>query len=833
MRQFADPSRCPDCRSPLTIGSTTCAECRLELSGSLGLELLATLTRADSLLAQMRQRSQLIATAAPAPRPAPTAAAPYSAPPVRSSSVPQILLGLGAVCLLAAALVFLAVTWSVMGVGGRTATLVGFTVTTGALTAWAARRGLRGAAEALGVVTLGLAVLDLYGADNAGWFGELTEAGMTTLVGTALVAGGLAAVSALGRTAAKGFTSGEVAVVLGAALVSIGLASQSWGHDATRLLLALCIVLALTAVAWSMVGTAGNLFKVAASLLVPVAVLDWLALFVVGLDELGAEPTMASAWGDLDVWPLLAASLAALLVAVPGRLPTVVRVASAGLALVPLGVAACAPAADESITVAILAVIAFSTVLVALMTFAPRPWGAAGLGAAALCALAFTGELLSLTGAALVQYADAASMAWSGTTDGRLPAADLLDGEVAWLLPLCVGALLALVWSAVRLLEEGRALPRPVVLGVAAGSMGAALVLTLLLHPVPVWTVLLVLVAGGLLLAYRSLARDSLPSAATAAGAISAAVVLSWYDDQLTALTVAAALVVAAVLHLRSRREVVATLAGAAVTGLLAGLVWTVGAIADAPAAWVGLVGLLLLSGLALGRHRVPAGLRTAGVETVLELSAGCAAFVLAAAALEVTVDSALPGWLAVYLTVAGVAATVLAIIRRDRRQVAWLGGLLLAAATWVRLSEIGVQEPEPYTLPSALALLAVGLVRLRRDGSANTHETLGAGLLLALVPSMLWVVDEPGGIRAVFLGLACLGLVVGGAQLRWVAPLAYGAFVGLVVVLVEAGPHVGDAVPRWALIGAAGALLIALGVTWEQRLRDARLMTTYFRALR
>jgi len=97
----------------------------------------------------------------------------------------------------------------------------------------------------------------------------------------------------------------------------------------------------------------------------------------------------------------------------------------------------------------------------------------------------------------------------------------------------------------------------------------------------------------------------------------------------------------------------------------------------------------------------------------------------------------------------------------------------------------------------------------------------------------MLWVVDEPGGIRSVLLGLACLALVVGGAQLRWVAPLAHGAFVGLVVVLVEAGPHIGDAVPRWALIGAAGALLIALGVTWEQRLRDARLVTTYFRALR
>jgi hypothetical protein len=73
----------------------------------------------------------------------------------------------------------------------------------------------------------------------------------------------------------------------------------------------------------------------------------------------------------------------------------------------------------------------------------------------------------------------------------------------------------------------------------------------------------------------------------------------------------------------------------------------------------------------------------------------------------------------------------------------------------------------------------------------------------------------------------------VGGAQLRWVAPIVHGAWVGLVVVLVEAGPHIGDAVPRWALIGAAGAVLIALGVTWEHRLRDARMVSTYLRALR
>jgi hypothetical protein len=43
----------------------------------------------------------------------------------------------------------------------------------------------------------------------------------------------------------------------------------------------------------------------------------------------------------------------------------------------------------------------------------------------------------------------------------------------------------------------------------------------------------------------------------------------------------------------------------------------------------------------------------------------------------------------------------------------------------------------------------------------------------------------------------------------------------------------VGDSVPRWALIGGAGVLLIALGVTWEARMRDARRAVDYVRSLR
>ena len=89
--------------------------------------------------------------------------------------MPRILLGLGALCLLVAALVFLAVAWASLGIEGRTAVLGGFALVAGVLTAWVARRDLRAGAEALSAVTLGLLALVLGGAWRAGWLGTLGD----------------------------------------------------------------------------------------------------------------------------------------------------------------------------------------------------------------------------------------------------------------------------------------------------------------------------------------------------------------------------------------------------------------------------------------------------------------------------------------------------------------------------------------------------------------------------------------------------------------------------------------------------------------------------------
>ena len=100
-------------------------------------------------------------------------------------------------------------------------------------------------------------------------------------------------------------------------------------------------------------------------------------------------------------------------------------------------------------------------------------------------------------------------------------------------------------------------------------------------------------------------------------------------------------------------------------------------------------------------------------------------------------------------------------------------------------------------------------------------------------MPSLLWVLWDPVTFRSVLLGAACLLLLMAGLRLRWTAPVLFAASVGSLLVLRHAAPFVESAVPRWVLIGAAGAVLIGMGATWEHRLQEARLLAGYVRRLR
>ena len=775
---------------------------------------------------------------APAP-PAlrPSEAAP-PAGPVRppggltGASVPKILLGLGALCLLIAALVFLAVTWSAMGVAGRTATLVGFTVIAGALSAWAAHRDLRAAAESLGVVALGLLTFDMFGARDAAWFGDIATPEFFVLLGVVVTLAGAAASTAVRRTPVGALVGAEVFATLGVASAAAGLVATEW--LAWSAALTLVVVLAGAVVVGAYAARLGVL--AVGSALVTVAA--WVMLAMSSWDRALQHPSLNGLWVDLEVWPLLASAAVVGGLALVSRLPLGVRLTSLGVAIVVLAGAVMAPVTDEPLTESTLAGAVLVGAAAAAVWFLPMPWrrslGApVGLGMLWLLLAAW-----SLAFEGLERVVDAGAALWSGAVGDSFAERVVPDWEMAaWLLPVLVLAVTAALVAVARSFDRADRLVAPLLdLDVVIGVAVATAALTLALYPVPMWLVSAILLGAGAGFVAAALRRRHALPLGIAAAFLGVALVLGLHAEWLTSATLLVILAASAAVHLRWPRLDVSVGAGALVSGGLAGLVWTVGALADAPAEWTAVVALLVLAALVLAGPYVDERIRVSGPATYarlgLEAGALVAAGVVSPAAVDFATSADEATWFAVYLTLTGATVSAMALLRPDRRMVGWLGGFLLAAASWVRLADLGVDAPEAYTLPSAAALLVVGVVHLRRNPDASTMAALSPGLSLALVPSLLWVLADPIALRSVLLGVACLALVVGGVRLHWSAPVVHGAVIGTLLVLRHATP-VADAVPRWALIGAAGALLVAMGITWEQRVRDARALAGYVRGLR
>jgi hypothetical protein len=845
MTRYADPQRCPDCGASITPGAESCTSCRLPLRGTTAQQLFTTLARADELLTALRAASPTPA-AAGAPAPAPSGSDPRitstrrrrSGRPARAhgrlsaATVPKILLTLGAGCLLVAALVFLAVTWSVMGVGGRTLTLVALTVVCGVVTGWMARRGLRAAAESLSLVTYGLVALDVVGADNAGWFGGLSTSALLVLVGTVLAVAGVGGAIAARGTAVGVLTGAEVVAALGAGVAALGTATSDSVPVGAALVLATLLGAAATC---ALLGLRLHVAGAGATIVTGGA---WTSLTGYAVQRTLEHDSWSALWGRLEVWPLVVAAVLVALLAVVRRLPVAVAVASLAVAQLLLVLAVLAPVLrfdPTPLTLVGLGVLAVAALVTWLL---PRPWGLVSVltQAAAGCGVVVAGGRLATAAASRVAEV-VADPFWSGRATDLLPVRQP-DLPAAWLLPLCVLALVLTGWSLTRASEQVDDVLAPVAdLRLGAAVLAASLVAVLALHPVPVWLVVaaLVVVAAGFTAWWT--ARPSAVPLALATLFATTATALSLHAEWLTVAALAGVLALTGLVHLRHRASDVASGAGAALTVTLGALVWAVGAALDAEPTWVALVGLLLLGAVALAAPYAPdrwwASLDPVVARDGSEAGAGLGAAVLGLLGVSFAPFAEQSSWAAVYLTVAGVLVTVMSLLRSDRRRVSWVGGLLLAAASWVRLWEVGVRAPEAYTLPSALVLLLVGLVHLRRSPLTSTMAALSSGLSLALVPSLLWVLEEPTGARALLLGLACLLLVMVGARLGWTAPIALGATVGALVVLRLAAPYVGDSVPRWVLIGGAGALLVTVGATWERRLQEARQVVGYVRALR
>ena len=853
MPHYADPSRCPDCAAALPAAPGTCPTCGLPLTGPLATELLRTLRRADDLLGQLRASAVELATAGstaastagstatgsgahyPPPTDLPDRASydPGAGRPAGPSrgltihSVPRILLSLGALCLLVAAVIFLAVAWSWLGVGGRTTVLVALTATAGGLGVRFGRTDLRVAAESLVTVALGLLMLDLAGAQDAGWLGDLEGSALAVLVGGVLAAAGALLLLALPADRPR-LVAPQVAVVAG--LLASGVAV----HDLTDRH-TLVLTLAVLASAGIVRAVRGRQAVVLMRGVAGTGGWWWSALTlygagrVVGVAQEEAGLTWDALWGSGEVVPLaVAAALAPVPVAVTGARSLALQVCL-GVSTVLTTIVVLLPSLDSTATgsaAAWLVALVLWTAVAHVVARAPH-WSAR-LRWSAVAPLAVSAAVVAVAASTLVGRALDAVLG-VGSPYGEDIAVRLAPVEVT--ADGLVHPLMLLPLSAALLAATYVALPwrRWVVEG-AAGVLALAALGTLAQYAVPLWVVAAIVATSGVALladASRRPGPRGVVGTSVGAALLLASSVFALPSAVLASAALGVVVLVVVTLLARAGRgardtrpaSAVCGVAGAALPLAWAAFVWS---FAEATGLGVDLRAypVLVVGGLlAIVRHRVE-----------VEAAAVAAAVLVTPLALDASGDGSVS--LAVHLTLAGALVTASSLIHADRRVLAIPGGLLLAAATWVRLADLGVSAPEAYTLPTALVLVALGIDRLRRDPAAASETTLLPGLVLATVPSLLWALGDPVSLRALLLGAACLVLVLAAVRVRWSAPLLVGSVVGAILVLRELAPYVAQT-PQWLAIGLAGAVLTVIGVTWERRLQDLQVAGSFLGRLR
>ncbi|MET9727235.1 SCO7613 C-terminal domain-containing membrane protein [Streptomyces zaomyceticus] len=266
-----------------------------------------------------------------------------------------------------------------------------------------------------------------------------------------------------------------------------------------------------------------------------------------------------------------------------------------------------------------------------------------------------------------------------------------------------------------------------------------------------------------------------------------------------------------AVLAVDARRVVSAC--GAVLTAT--GLVFAVAAAGGFEDHWTALGLLLVPAATAALGARAPRP-----VALAIEITGG------AVGLLALGIAASRPAFLALALALGGVIAAATAVRPERRRFAAWTAAALFLSATWVRLAVWDVTTPEAYTLPVTVPALVVGFLRRRRDPEASSWTAYGPGLAATLLPSLFAAWTDPEWVRPLVLGVAALVVTLLGARFRLQALLVLGGTVLALDGLHELAPYVVQAVgalPRWLPPALAGLLLLAVGATYEQRLRDAR----------
>ncbi|MFE7187044.1 SCO7613 C-terminal domain-containing membrane protein [Streptomyces erythrochromogenes] len=756
---------------------------------------LHLLARRDWLLRLLQQSGTAAVRWGPAVSGPPAWSAGPSGPAKEASapSAQNVLLVLGAVLLAVAALAFTLVSWGSMGIAGRSAVLAVVTAAALAAPAVLVRRGLRSTAESVAAVGLLLTVLDAY---------ALYAVGMPDADGTGYAAGAaavLAAVWAGYGSALRALRLPLPAAVL-AAQLPLPLAAVAGDAGAPGLGWALLVTAALDAALALRVRAAAVAVAIPGAVLA--AVLGSAALLV------GAAQSWSAGTAGQALAPAaLLLACAALGVAAAWREPRAWAAALVGAlaAVVALGGVA-RPGLEPGW--AVVAHLLVGLPLLAAVRVRALP---EAVRRGAVLAGVVVGALGALTAGAAVAAVLVARLrvleeVWAATA----PAADPYGPGAAAAVALLMTA------GAAGWLSRVSARPEPGVLAVVLGWAGLFTAPMLLGFPVAaVFAAQLAVTGAAGFLALRPPARGAGIAAAVCALAGAANVSVGALDGRAATFAVWGLLGAGCAVGAAYGPAARWVRSGAAVcaVGSATGLMVAAAAVTDLAVVWWALPVLAVpafvaVLGPRLGAVRLPAEI-AAAVSGVLAL----------------VLSAGRPGTLALVLALAGVVCAG-AAVRPERRVLGWAAGALFVAATWVRLAEAGVTAPEAYTLPVTAPALAVGFLRRRRDAQASSWTAYGPGLAATLVPSLLAAWGDAGWVRPLVLGAAALAVTLVGAHRRLQAPLLLGGAVLAAVAVHELAPYVvqvAGALPRWVPPALAGVLLLAVGATYEKRLRDAR----------
>jgi hypothetical protein len=744
--------------------------------------------------------------------------------------VQNLLLGLGTGLVAVAAVVFTAVNWDRLDATLQAAVLFGVTGLAAVATAALARRGMPATAEALGLVTVLLALADAH-AVHVGALPQV-DGRAYWAVALAFVAGGAWAL-ALGT----GVTSTRLAAVV--------LAQAPWlllldalDADATVAGLA---ALAQVALVLELAHRAKRARPEPRALAAAIATVTWLSVVGSAFVEV-----VFAGWFDTSTYGpaavLAAAAAVAALVAWRRADDVAIRVLGL-LAASLVGACSVVVAVDQAVSgdwrAPALGLVAAGVIGAA--TRVPARWGripAAVEGAVAALTLM---PLFVAVGAAVEAAARVTGSAWDLVATSRADRFLSHPEDVAAVGPLAalLGVALLLVLAALPVL--GR---RAAVVGATTVGLAAVAIAPLLL-PLDLRSTTLVTAVGAVLVALAGFVGGDRPGTrwglAGAAGGLSALTVawstatpgLSVVGAVCVALA-AAVLAVAAAARDDVQLAVPTTFTAVVAAAVAAGLgVYAAGAggltavvVAGAAAVALGLVGGLLLD---------PTGRQGRHIEGVLAWTVEAAAWAVHGAVLAWV---ALQGDASAAAAVVGTGALAAGIhaARPGRRPLAGLAVAEGLAFLWLQLASAGVTTAEAYTLPLAVVLLAAGLLAERssaaRGERLESWLVLGPGLVVGFAPTVVLAFGDPGLVRPLGGLVAGALLLAAGAVAGRRAPVDIGATVVVLLGLRQLVPVV-DQLPSWAVLGATGAFLLALGATFEQRRRQLHDTRARYAALR